>query len=48
MIFFNTYMKVFHIKECYNKTHVLKINISDTSSQMHVNQPKNVLNKFLI
>lgn len=38
-IFFNIVVHVFHTRECYNKTQVLKsTDISGTSHQMHVHQ----------
>lgn len=42
-IFFNIEVQIFHIKECYNTTLVLKSSdISGTSQQMHVHQSTNM------
>jgi hypothetical protein len=42
-IFFNIEVQVFHIKECYNTTMVLKSSdISGTSQQMYVKQSTNM------
>jgi hypothetical protein len=46
-ILFNTEVRVFHIKECYNKTHFVESSdIADTSQQMHVNQSTNMCLMF--
>jgi hypothetical protein len=42
-IFFNIEVQIFHIKECYNTTLVLKSSdISGTSQQIHVHQSTNM------
>jgi len=48
-IFFNIEVQVFHIKECYNTTLVLKSSdISGTSLQMPIHQSTNMCIVFSI